>query len=141
MLRFIEKPVICFAEQNKWLVSTWNATLDWNGYPIWCRCSHLFYKCYRILGKIEINWSIDTKWVTETLNDTSNFFIFFDWDVKLLECFSNCFSKLLCNTSNLEQKIGYWNLEFTIETLHKPFLTKVPFHTPWKRQRIIGFQE
>ena len=31
MLCFIEKPVISFTEQNKWLVSIWNATLDWNG--------------------------------------------------------------------------------------------------------------
>ena len=31
VLRFIYKPVICFAEQSKWLVSVWYATLDWNG--------------------------------------------------------------------------------------------------------------
>ena len=31
MLRFIQKSVICFVEQNKWLISIWNATLGWNG--------------------------------------------------------------------------------------------------------------
>ena len=30
VLRFIEKPVIFFALQIKWLVSIWNATLGWN---------------------------------------------------------------------------------------------------------------
>ena len=30
VLRFIKKPVICFAEQNEWLVSKSNATLNWN---------------------------------------------------------------------------------------------------------------
>ena len=28
---FSYKPVICFAEQNKWLVSIWNTTLGFNG--------------------------------------------------------------------------------------------------------------
>ena len=32
VLHFIKKPVICFAEQNEWLVSTSNATRDWNGH-------------------------------------------------------------------------------------------------------------
>ena len=31
LLLFIYKPVIWFARQIKWLVSIWNATLDWNG--------------------------------------------------------------------------------------------------------------
>ena len=30
VLRFIWKPVICFAQKNRWLVSIWNATLGWN---------------------------------------------------------------------------------------------------------------
>ena len=30
VLRFTKKPVICFAEQNEWLVSKSNATLNWN---------------------------------------------------------------------------------------------------------------
>ena len=30
VLRFVWKPVICFALQKKWLVSIWNATLGWN---------------------------------------------------------------------------------------------------------------
>ena len=109
-------------------------------YPIWCQCSHLFYKCCRIWEPLKSMGATDTKWVNENLNYTSSFFIFFDWDVKLLECFSNCFNKLLCNTSNLEQNTRYWNLEFTIEKLDKPFLTNAPFPTPWKRQRTIGFQ-
>ena len=99
-------------------------------YPIWCQCSHLFYKCCRIWEPLKSMGATDTKWVNENLNYTSSFFIFFDWDVKLLECFSNCFNKLLCNTSNLEQNTRYWNLEFTIEKLDKPFLTNVPFPTP-----------
>ena len=36
VLRFLHKPVICFALQNKWLVSTWNVILGWNG------LTHLF---------------------------------------------------------------------------------------------------
>ena len=31
VLCFIYKTVICFAEQNQWLVSIWNTTLGWNG--------------------------------------------------------------------------------------------------------------
>ena len=31
MLHFIQKPVIWFSLQIKWLVSIWNATLGWNG--------------------------------------------------------------------------------------------------------------
>ena len=31
VLRFIKKPVNCFALQNKWLVSTWKVTMGWNG--------------------------------------------------------------------------------------------------------------
>ena len=27
---FIQKPAICFALQNKWLLFIWTATLDWN---------------------------------------------------------------------------------------------------------------
>ena len=30
VLIFMQKPVICFALENKWLVSTWNPTLGWN---------------------------------------------------------------------------------------------------------------
>ena len=32
MLHFIQKPPTCFAFQNKWLVSIWNASLGWNGF-------------------------------------------------------------------------------------------------------------
>ena len=31
VLRFIQKPVTWYAEENKWLVSIWNVTLGWNG--------------------------------------------------------------------------------------------------------------
>ena len=30
LLHFIQKPVTYFVVQIKWLVSTWNATMDWN---------------------------------------------------------------------------------------------------------------
>ena len=34
-LHFIQKPFVCFSEQNKWLVSVWNATMGWNGLITW----------------------------------------------------------------------------------------------------------
>ena len=47
VLHFIQKPVNRFAEQKKWLVSTWNATLGWNelnkhrikAKKLWITCS------------------------------------------------------------------------------------------------------
>ena len=40
MLDFIEKPVTWFTVQIKWLVSIWNATLDWNGLRFFLVCNN-----------------------------------------------------------------------------------------------------
>ena len=49
VLHLIKKPVICFTEQNKWLVSIWNAALGWNRskcsfFFSFCPCEDNFYK-------------------------------------------------------------------------------------------------
>ena len=46
VLHFIWKPVICFALNNKWMASIWNATLDWNFYIRFYHYCHSIYYIY-----------------------------------------------------------------------------------------------
>ena len=55
LLHFIMKPVIWFAQQIKWLVSIWNATLGWDGFSsniLECQCSCTKKNFRRTIGVV-----------------------------------------------------------------------------------------
>ena len=48
MLHLIKKPILWFAQQNKWLVSIWNAIL------VWCELSNIAWKIVYIESKFDL---------------------------------------------------------------------------------------